>query len=180
MHRVLAVFLPLAALACAAPDDTIEPLRPSLTMLRMGEVEVDLPPVIPLDHYLPGIQIKAEDYDALAAMLTAKSEELGRPILLVSDEPYRAITYDDVHALNHQHAEAQAGVDPAATLALLELNAVAAREALGQLTATDLQTSAALALIGGKPISVQQIVQWFLVNHTHNHLAAIHDTLGGT
>lgn len=62
MPRVVAAFLPLALLACVPPDDTIEPLRPSLTMLRIGEVEVEAPPVIPVDHYLPGIQRKAEEY----------------------------------------------------------------------------------------------------------------------
>lgn len=88
-----------------------------------------------------------------------------------------AVTYDDVHALNHQHAAAQAGVDPAATLALLASNAVAAREALGQLTDADLQTSVPFALIGGNPVTTQQMVQWFLVNHAHNHLASINGAL---
>ena len=31
--------------------------------------------------------------EALAAALTAKEEELGRPLYLISDEPYREITY---------------------------------------------------------------------------------------
>ena len=35
-------------------------------------------------------------------------------------------------------------------------------------------------LIGGKEISAQQMVQWFLVNHAHNHLGAIHKTIGGS
>ena len=34
-----------------------------------------------------------ENLEALAAMLTKKSEELGHPIYLISDEPYREITY---------------------------------------------------------------------------------------
>ena len=34
-----------------------------------------------------------EALEALAAVLTAKEEELGRPIYLISDEPYREITY---------------------------------------------------------------------------------------
>ena len=91
-----------------------------------------------------------------------------------------AVTYDDVHALNHQHAAAQADVDSATTLALLESNAAAAREALGQLTDTDLQTSAPFALIGGNPVTTQQMVQWFLVNHAHNHLGSIDETLNRT
>ena len=34
-----------------------------------------------------------ENIEELAAMLTAKEEELGHPIYLISDEPYREITY---------------------------------------------------------------------------------------
>lgn len=35
-----------------------------------------------------------EQIDALADMLRLKSKETGRPIVLISDEPYRGITYD--------------------------------------------------------------------------------------
>lgn len=97
---------------------------------------------------------------------------------LARGEGAPAITYDDVHALNHQHATAQANVAPAATMTLLQTNASAARKQLGQLTDADLQVSAHFPLIGGKPISVQQMVQWFLVNHALNHIAAIHNTIG--
>lgn len=36
------------------------------------------------------------DIDDLARLLKSKSREMGRPIVLISDEPYRGITYDDV------------------------------------------------------------------------------------
>lgn len=87
------------------------------------------------------------------------------------------VTIDDVHALNHQHAEAQTNVDPATALALLQTNSAVAKEQLEQLTDADLQVSGPFSLIGGQPISVQQMVQWFLVNHTHNHIAAIDRTV---
>ncbi|MFK7930777.1 MAG: C2 family cysteine protease [Myxococcota bacterium] len=53
----------LAFTACGEEDLQNELLRPSLTMIRTGEVEPDAPPVVPEDHYLPGIQIQSEDYD---------------------------------------------------------------------------------------------------------------------
>ncbi len=43
-----------------------------------------------------GVVYSAEDYDALAAVLTRASEAQGRPIYLITDEPYRAISYDGV------------------------------------------------------------------------------------
>jgi hypothetical protein len=90
-----------------------------------------------------------------------------------------AIGFDDIHAMNHQHAEAQAGVDPAATLALLQTNARAAQEQLGRLSDADLQVAAPFALLDGQEITAQQMVQWFLVNHAHNHLQAVHNAVGG-
>ena len=98
---------------------------------------------------------------------------------LAQGEVTPAVSYDDIHAINHQHAETHANIDPAATLALLKSNAQAAQAQIGQLSDADLQVSAPFALIGGQEISVQQMVQWFLVNHAHNHVAAIHKALGG-
>jgi len=57
----------LAALAllgaCTEPGTAPDVLRPSLTMIRIGEVDPVDPPVVPEDHYLPGIQFKSEDYE---------------------------------------------------------------------------------------------------------------------
>ncbi len=44
-----------------------------------------------------GAVYSQESVDSLAAMLTTKSEELGKVIYLVSDEPYRQIVYDGLH-----------------------------------------------------------------------------------
>lgn len=100
-------------------------------------------------------------------------------INLAQGEGAPAISYDDIHGLNHQHAEAQANIDKTTTLALLQSNAQAAQEQLSQLTDADLQVSATFPLIGGQAITTQQMVQWFLVNHAHNHLETIHNTIGG-
>lgn len=41
-----------------------------------------------------GIVYTQDTYEKLAALLTRKSEEIGHPIYLISDEPYREIIYD--------------------------------------------------------------------------------------
>ncbi len=46
-----------------------------------------------------GTVYSAETYTALAALLTKKSEEIGHPIYLISDEPYREIIYDGLPIL---------------------------------------------------------------------------------
>lgn len=66
MYRAfLPICVTLAGLtqACSPNDLDNANLRPSLTMIRIGEAIPDDPPVIPDDHYLPGIQIEAEDYE---------------------------------------------------------------------------------------------------------------------
>lgn len=88
-----------------------------------------------------------------------------------------AVTYDDVHALNHQHAESHATVNRTTTLAALQTNGAAAVEQIGRLNNADLAISTPFALIGGQPITVQQVIEWFLINHAHNHLSAINETL---
>lgn len=89
------------------------------------------------------------------------------------------VSFDAVHALNAQHAADQAQVEPAATLALLKTNAAAVQTQLGQLADADLQVSAPFPLLDGQPITAQQMVQGLLINHAHNHLAAIHQAIGG-
>ena len=80
---------------------------------------------------------------------------------LARGEGAPAVSYEDVHALNHQHAEAQADVDAAETLALLKTNAAAAQAELRQLSDAELQVEAPLPLIGGQTVTAQQMVQWF-------------------
>lgn len=96
---------------------------------------------------------------------------------LARGEALPSITFDDVHALNHQHAENAAFVDAATTLALLQTNTVAVKERLDRLSDSSLQQTAPFPLIGGQDISVQQIVQQFLIDHTYEHLDAIRKTI---
>ena len=43
-----------------------------------------------------GVVYTEEDLSEIATVLSKKSSEIGRPILLLSDEPYRFLTYDNV------------------------------------------------------------------------------------
>ena len=46
-----------------------------------------------------GVVYSAETYEKLAALLERKSREIGHPIYLISDEPYREIIYDGLPIL---------------------------------------------------------------------------------
>lgn len=43
-----------------------------------------------------GVVFSRETLEKVATILTKKSEELGRPVYLISDEPYRELVYDGV------------------------------------------------------------------------------------
>ena len=46
-----------------------------------------------------GVVYSADTYEKLAALLTRKSQEIGHPIYIISDEPYREIIYDGLPIL---------------------------------------------------------------------------------
>ena len=50
-----------------------------------------------------GVVYSADTYEKLAALLERKSKEIGHPIYLISDEPYREIIYDGLPILYVPH-----------------------------------------------------------------------------
>ncbi len=87
------------------------------------------------------------------------------------------VSFDDIHAMNHQHAESHADVDQATTLALLTTNAATVRELVTPLSEADWQASAPFTLVDSPTISAAQMFEWFLINHAQNHLQAINEAL---
>lgn len=92
-RSLLLVLGALAAGACSEPGQAPDVLQPSLTMIRTGEADPVDPPVVPEDHYLPGIQFKSEDYTfdetgrtrGAPPPFTGEPEDLSR--LLQQDDP---------------------------------------------------------------------------------------------
>ncbi len=76
--------------------DTDEQFKPDIAAIEAAITSRTRAVVVNAPNNPTGVVYSEEDYDALGAMLEAKSAELGQRILLVSDEPYRAITYDGV------------------------------------------------------------------------------------
>ena len=111
--------LTLSILPALAGCDAVDELfSPSLTQIRIGEVEVAQPPPIPEDRYLPGIVAAPEDYDypqegaaAPFVLDTSQMTQLRDPKALkehenspyftapgsLFDEPFEIdVAYDDV------------------------------------------------------------------------------------
>ncbi len=87
------------------------------------------------------------------------------------------LTRDGLHAYNAQHAQKHASPDLAATIAALHEQKAAAIQKLHELNDEQLARPTTFALVGEQEISGQQMVEWFLINHCHNHLKSIKDAL---
>jgi hypothetical protein len=89
-------------------------------------------------------------------------------------------TREALHQHNARHAQKHANPDQTATLAILHEQKAAATQKLNDLTDAQLTQPATFALAGDQPITAQKMVEWFAVNHCHNHLKSIKSALGLT
>ncbi|MBT8457996.1 MAG: aminotransferase class I/II-fold pyridoxal phosphate-dependent enzyme [Rhodobacteraceae bacterium] len=75
------------------------PLKPDTHDLDVDAIEAALTPrtrivIVNSPHNPTGVVYSQERLEELAQMLRRKSEEFGRPIFILSDEPYRRIRFD--------------------------------------------------------------------------------------
>ena len=75
---------------------TDEGFRPDVPAIAAAVTERTRAVVVNAPNNPTGVVYPKEDYDALGALLRERSEAYGRPIYLISDEPYRAIQYEGV------------------------------------------------------------------------------------
>jgi hypothetical protein len=88
------------------------------------------------------------------------------------------LTRERLHQYNAQHAQKHARPDRAATIATLLEQKEATSQTLNELTNDQLTKPTTFALVGEQEITGQKMVEWFLINHCHNHLKSIKGTLG--
>jgi hypothetical protein len=86
--------------------------------------------------------------------------------------------WDDVHALNAEHARTNDAVGRDATLDLLRRNAAAAAAAIREMSDEALDRMAPNSLYGGAPLSCQFMLEDHAVRHSYHHLARIRAALG--
>ncbi len=70
--------------------------RPDLPAIRAALTARTRAVIVNAPNNPTGVVYPAEDLRALGALLQQASQEQGRPVYLISDEPYRAITYGGV------------------------------------------------------------------------------------
>lgn len=86
------------AKAVVLPPDT-EHFQISLDALEKAVTPHTRAIIINSPNNPSGVVYSADTYEKLAALLTRKSQEIGHPIYIISDEPYREIIYDGLPIL---------------------------------------------------------------------------------
>jgi hypothetical protein len=96
---------------------------------------------------------------------------------LASGTPVVGVTWDDVHALNAEHAREHHNVTKETTLELLRRNSAAAAAAIRALSDAELDRAASISLYGDAPLTCQFMLEDHAVRHSYHHLAGIRAAL---
>lgn len=87
------------------------------------------------------------------------------------------VTWDDVHAINAQHARDHDAVGKEEALALLRRNSAAAATAIRAMGDADLDRLAPNSMYGNAPLTCQFMLEDHAVRHSFHHLAKMRATL---
>lgn len=96
---------------------------------------------------------------------------------LGSGKPVTGVVWDDIHALNANHAKDNDGVTKEAALELLQRNSSAAEAAVRALTDEQLDSAAPVSLNSDAPLTCQFFVEDHALRHSYHHLARIRAAL---
>ena len=96
---------------------------------------------------------------------------------LAAGKPIAGVSWEDVHALNAEHAKQHHAVTPEAALELLERNSAAAAAAIRSLGDEELDRAAAVSLNADAPLTCQFFLEDHAVRHSYHHLARIRAAL---
>jgi hypothetical protein len=98
---------------------------------------------------------------------------------LAKGQAITGVTWDDVHAMNANHARDNAAVTKPEAIALLQRNAAAAAAAIRALTDGELTAAATNSLYADAPLTCQHMLEDHAVRHSYHHLAKIQAALKG-
>jgi hypothetical protein len=97
------------------------------------------------------------------------------PAMMAGDMP--PVTWDMLHQANEQHAGQFGDVSRAETLDLLRADGERVSAWLNSLGADDLAQTIALPLMGDEPVSLQTVIEAFVIGHIGMHRASIEAAL---
>jgi hypothetical protein len=96
---------------------------------------------------------------------------------LAAGQPVEGVTWNDVHALNANHARDNDAVTKEAALDLLLANSAAAATAVRALDDVQLDRAAAVSLNADAPLTCQFFIEDHALRHSYHHLARIRAAL---
>jgi hypothetical protein len=97
--------------------------------------------------------------------------------VLAGGQPVTGVTWDDVHAMNAEHARQNESVTKEAALDLLRRNSGAAAAAIRALNDEQLDRAAPISLNADAPLTCQFMLEDHAVRHSYHHLARIRAAL---
>ncbi len=95
---------------------------------------------------------------------------------VATGQPLPGVTWEQINQGNAAHAKEHANCTKAETLALLRQNAGTAAATVRGLN--DAQLDRAAPLMGGPPMSAQQVIERILIGHVQDHLGSIRAAIG--
>jgi hypothetical protein len=104
--------------------------------------------------------------------------EIKFALVLASGRPVEGVTWDDIHALNAQHARENDAVTKEAAIEALRANSETASAAVRSLSDAELDTAAAVSLNDDAPLTCQFFIEDHALRHSYHHLAGIRKALG--
>jgi hypothetical protein len=104
--------------------------------------------------------------------------EIQLALTLASGRPVEGLTWDDVHALNGQHARDNDAVTKETAIEALRENSKTASAAVRSLSDAELDTAAAVSLNADAPLTCQFFIEDHALRHSYYHLARIRQALG--
>lgn len=92
---------------------------------------------------------------------------------LAAGEPIAGVTWDDVDAINAEHAATFDGATKEETIDLLLRNSAAAAAAIRALSDEELDRASPISLDGDAPLTCQYFLEYHPVRHAWHHLARL-------
>jgi hypothetical protein len=93
--------------------------------------------------------------------------------VLAAGNAVTGVTWDDVHALNANHARENDGVTREAAIELLRRNSTESAAAIRALSDAELDNAAPVSLYADAPLTCQFFLEDHALRHSYHHLAKI-------
>ena len=97
----------------------------------------------------------------------------GLAVELVAKKQLPPVTMETIHEINNQHADQHASVTRGDVLRALQENKAQTIRQIKSITDEQMEITATFALMGGQPISVENLLTYLLINHGTAHFEAV-------